>query len=240
MYNDPKGQKLLASELLLTGSPEAPGATTVTAKIKDASGKITYAIGTTVPGSEAGYAKGCEFVKTNASNGTPCKYINVGDSTTANFQLLDVANTQPITYQNDSAPTKASSNRLYLGAVSGGPFQVGEAITQATSSAAAVVTAVGTGYIDINTVVGTFDATHTVTGGTSSATSIPTMTLIDVWTPTKVPATPIIGSKSTTQYTQINKGTLLTTTKFRYQSALNQIESLTSDAISTFNLEYGA
>ncbi len=220
------------------GVSYTPGTTPVTLIRVDDAANVTKAKGTTVPSAEANYAKGCEFIKTNTSNGSACTYINIGDATTCNFQLG--AAVTPISYKNDAAATKGTNNRLYLGAVSGGPFTVGETVTQATSLATAVVAAVGTGYIDVNTVTGTFDATHVVTGGTSSATSTPTMALIDVWTPAFTPRTPIVGSKSTTQYTQVNKGTLLTTTKFRFQSALGQIESLTSDAISTFNLEYGS
>lgn len=51
---------------------------------------------------------------------------------------------------------------------------------------------------------------------------------------------PLVGAKSATAYTQIPMSVLLTTTKFRYNATTGHIETLTSDAISTFNLEYGA
>ena len=59
-------------------------------------------------------------------------------------------------------------------AVATGTFVQGELITQATSGATARVTSVQTGYLYYKQVSGTFDTTHTVTGGTSSATCIPT------------------------------------------------------------------
>lgn len=224
--------KVVMGESQIVGISEAPGATTVTARAKDASGNITSASGTTVPGAEAGYAKECKFTKTNQTNGIRAEYVNIGDATTANFVLASA-------YVQDAAATKSATNRIYTGTQTG-TLVVGETVTQATSSATAVIVAKTATYIDVNTVTGTWDATHLATGGTSSATFTPTMTLIDVWTPTRTPTGPIIGSKSGTQYTQVNYTTLLTTTKFRYYSTLGQIESLTSDAISTFNLEYGA
>lgn len=225
-------KKLIQSDpaLVLNGVSVAPGATTVTAFGFDSSLNITSAKGATLPGAEAGYAKGCMFILTSATNGVNCRYVNLGDATTANFKVSS--------YVTDSAPTKSANLRLYTGTVTG-TLAVGETITQATSSATGVIVAKGTGYIDINTVTGTFDATHLVTGGTSGATFTPTMTALNIWTPTYTPVTPINGAKSATQYTQVSQSVLLTTGTFRFKSALNQIETLLSDAVSTFNLEYG-
>lgn len=232
-----EGQIINPPAILTAGVSVAPGATTVTAARFDASENITQASGTSVPGAEAGYAKGCVFIKTDTANGSANTYVNIGDATTANFQLGTAVTA--MSYVTDAAATKSANNRIYTGSVTG-TLQVGETVTQATSTATAVIVAKGTGYIDVNTVTGTWDATHLATGGTSGATFTPTMTLIDVWTPTYPPKTPIIGSKSGTQYTQVNSTTLLATTKFRFLGSAGKIESLTSDAISTFNLEYGA
>lgn len=225
--------KVLAAEILIVGHTETPvGATTaVLAKIKDAGGNRTYAVGATTPGAEPGYAPGCEFL--NSTTGT--KYINKGTSLLANFQPGFGS------YIVDSAPTKSTNNRIYTGTVTG-TLVVGETITQATSGATAKVAVLNAnGSIDVNTVTGTFDNTHLVTGGTSSATFTPAITLVDIWTPTFIPTTPIIGYKSTTAYTQIPAVATLVTTKFKFQPSLsNTIETLTSDAVSTFNLEYGA
>lgn len=63
---------------------------------------------------------------------------------------------------------------LPMGAVTG-TFQVGETVTQSTSSATGVIAAISDANVLILTgVTGTFDTTHLVTGGTSSATATPT------------------------------------------------------------------
>lgn len=55
-----------------------------------------------------------------------------------------------------------------------GTFVAGEIISQATSNATGIVTAVLPTYIAYNAISGTFDATHVVTGATSGATTTPT------------------------------------------------------------------
>ena len=67
-----------------------------------------------------------------------------------------------------------------IGTVSGGPFQVGETITGGTSGVTAVVRAVNTGSLVVDTVVNAtyfvgFKAGETITGGTSSATAAVTL-----------------------------------------------------------------
>ncbi len=63
------------------------------------------------------------------------------------------------------------AQRLSHGTVTSGPYIVGETITGGTSAATGVVAVVGTNYLDLVSVVGTFAGTETLTGGTSSATS---------------------------------------------------------------------
>jgi hypothetical protein len=72
----------------------------------------------------------------------------------------------------DSA--RVQSGRLPIGSVSG-TFVEGETVTQATSGATGVVRRVkgGQSVLFLVRVVGAFDTTHTVTGGTSSATAVP-------------------------------------------------------------------
>jgi len=61
--------------------------------------------------------------------------------------------------------------KLAHGAVTGGPFQVGETVTGGTSSATGVVTQVEAAYLMIKTVTGDFQNGETITGGTSSASA---------------------------------------------------------------------
>lgn len=79
-------------------------------------------------------------------------------------------------YRKLAAPTLKV---LETGAVTGGPFVVGETVTGGTSSATGKVVyfdAVGTS-LTLNTVTGTFASGETITGGTSGATATSSATL---------------------------------------------------------------
>jgi len=66
----------------------------------------------------------------------------------------------------------ALSATLFHGVVTSGPFQVGETVTGGTSTATAVVSAVGTGLLQFGAVTnGPFQVGETITGGTSTATA---------------------------------------------------------------------
>lgn len=227
-----KGLTQVDPSIVLKGVLVTPATTPVTATCFNSLMQVTSCQGATVPSYEAGFAKGCKFIKTDMANGKSAIYENIGDATTSNFVISP-------TYVTDSAPTKATPLRLYTGTVTG-TLVVGETVSQASTSATGVVAAKGTGYIDITGPTGTFNASNLVTGGTSSATFTPTMTALNVWTPAFTPVTPIVGASGATAYTQVSSAVLLTTAKFRYQKALNQIETLLADSVSTFNLEYGA
>ena len=78
--------------LMLTGRKRSPGATAVTALMVNSAGKILYATGLTVPGDgETGYAKGCLFIDTDVAGGTTGLYVNVGTTTSANFDAVSDA-----------------------------------------------------------------------------------------------------------------------------------------------------
>jgi hypothetical protein len=64
-----------------------------------------------------------------------------------------------------------SSAKITHGTVSGGPYVAGETVTGGTSSATGVVQTVGSGYLVLHTISGTFQTSEVLTGGTSSATS---------------------------------------------------------------------
>lgn len=61
--------------------------------------------------------------------------------------------------------------KLSLGTVTGGPFTIGETVTQATSGATGVVGWVGTGFIEVIGGSGTFVSGQAITGGTSTASA---------------------------------------------------------------------
>ena len=76
--------------LKLLGRTYKPGATTsVTVLIKDSAGKVLLCTGTTVPtDTEAGYAKGCLMIDTDVAAGTTGLYVNVGTTTSCNFDAV--------------------------------------------------------------------------------------------------------------------------------------------------------
>lgn len=71
----------------------------------------------------------------------------------------------------DLSKQDVSLLKLSHGAVTDGPFQVGETLTGGTSSATGVVVWVGSGFVELVNISGAFQAGETVTGGTSSGTA---------------------------------------------------------------------
>jgi hypothetical protein len=89
-------EAVVVAILQTKGNAETPGSTAVTVVSKDESGNVVAAKGITVPGAEAGFAKSCMFVDTDVANGTHSLYENIGDATTANFDLLGTSSTSDI------------------------------------------------------------------------------------------------------------------------------------------------
>lgn len=59
--------------------------------ILDQSSKVVFDFGSTVPSDGTiGFAKGCIFVQTDGANEAALLYINVGSTTSANFDAVDV------------------------------------------------------------------------------------------------------------------------------------------------------
>lgn len=114
----------------LIGNSEAPGATTVTALDKDASGYILRASGTTVPGAEAGYSKGCLFIKTDAGAGVKSVYENIGTTAVASFNLIgDVAASEITLAQGNMLVGNASGVGVAIDSSAGGNVLVGNDTT---------------------------------------------------------------------------------------------------------------
>lgn len=80
---------VVASFFKAIGHSETPGSTAVTVLAKDESGMVREAKGTTVPtDTEAGFAKGCKFVKTNGGVATTI-YYNEGSSSSCDFNAVE-------------------------------------------------------------------------------------------------------------------------------------------------------
>jgi len=73
-------------ETIIPGGIKFDSATSI--YLTDAAGNAVFAIGTTVPGDVAGYAKGCLFVDTDVADGTTGLYVNVGTITSADFEAV--------------------------------------------------------------------------------------------------------------------------------------------------------
>jgi hypothetical protein len=76
--------KVFNRAIRIDGELRKVGDTTVRVLEYDSAGKVLKATGTTVP-SGAGYAKGAEFIKTDAATGTTGSYKNVGTTAAASF-----------------------------------------------------------------------------------------------------------------------------------------------------------
>lgn len=92
--------------LQLDGKSVVIGAETVNVKLADSAGLIMHCSGTTLPtDGGAGYAKGCEFVKTDAATGVSGSYKNTGTSTACAFTLVQGAVSQAVTATVDGLTT---------------------------------------------------------------------------------------------------------------------------------------
>ena len=201
----------------------APGVIVyVTAENKD--GDIFSCFGTVANSALAtlaGFAKSCQYVKTDKSGAAT--YENTGGKTSATFTLMaggggggftqadftgEAMGNHSHTFNGSALATHAhavqtvdetinaaANNRLALDVVTG-TLHVGDTLVQATSLATAtvrtVVTTGGFHYIDVNTVTGTFDSTNVVTAS-GGATFIPKSPLLSVYTAT---GTPVLTSGS--------------------------------------------
>lgn len=95
-----------------------------------------------------------------------------------------------LTNQTDNG--QFNSWRVYTVLTVGGPFQIGETVTDAVTGGTGVVSAVGTNrfgyeYLDFSAIGGTMGNNHGLTGGTSGATAISTSVLVGRFTPTATP-----------------------------------------------------
>jgi len=86
----------VGGDLAVTGAASVGGALTITGSsgtlIKDGSGNILLATGTTVPtDGTAGYAKSCLFIDTDVDTGTGALYLNKGTTAACAFTLVTQA-----------------------------------------------------------------------------------------------------------------------------------------------------
>ncbi len=80
------------NDVQLTGANETVNSQVVVPLMADPSGNLLLVTGTAlVTDSGSGYAKGCTFILTNATTGSPCVYLNKGSATSCQFTLVTQA-----------------------------------------------------------------------------------------------------------------------------------------------------
>ena len=94
---DRKGKrtKKVVKAIVYVGYSRTINSQTVTVTGEDGAGLITHCKGTTDPvanlGSQAVFAKNCEYLKTDASTGVAGRYQNTGTSASSTFSLMEGA-----------------------------------------------------------------------------------------------------------------------------------------------------
>jgi len=79
----------LRTSMQVDGEDKKVGATTtVKVLLQDENEKVLFCYGTTVPNAEAGYAKGCLFIKTDAGAGVKGVYENQGTTSSCSFDVI--------------------------------------------------------------------------------------------------------------------------------------------------------
>lgn len=136
-----------------------------------------------------------------------------------------------------------TERRLYTGAVTGTPV-IGATLLQAGSAATANVVSLGAGYLVINTIVGTFDATNVVTGTNpdlSTFTFTPPKTLIAAFTPAfTFCAFAAAESNSGQSLTSRLTGSVLNTNQIQPSVDFLSLETLDSDGWTSISFSYVA
>lgn len=75
-----------------TGETETINSQSIVGLFADGNGDLLMATGTAlVTDGGTGYAKGCQFILSNATTGSPCVYLNKGSRTSCQFTLVTQA-----------------------------------------------------------------------------------------------------------------------------------------------------
>lgn len=93
---------------------------TIKVLMRDSSGNILLATGTTVPSdSDTGYAKGCIFIDTDVGAGSQGVYINVGTTSACNFDVVGTIASDSVATANiqDDAVTLAKLVNITRGSI---------------------------------------------------------------------------------------------------------------------------
>ena len=151
------------------GNSETPDTTAVTVIEKDSSDNVLRATGTSVPGSEAGFSKGCIFIKTDAGAGTEGFYRNIGTTAVSSFGALDTITPTEIALATGSVLLgNASSKAAAFDASGDTKVLVGNATTITSVALSGEITMTNAGVTTVGTLIDskTIQATNDgATGG---------------------------------------------------------------------------
>jgi hypothetical protein len=129
-------RKKMVEYLAIQGRSTTIGAETFSVLLKDASGMILLATGTTVPtDAGAGFAKGCIFIDTDVGAGTSGTYVNIGSITACNFDVTGTITSASVATASiaDAAVTFAKMQALTTGSIIIGVGDVAAALDIKTS-----------------------------------------------------------------------------------------------------------
>lgn len=144
--------KIFNRAVQIGGEALKPGSTTLVTVLEyDGDGNVLLATGTSVPSSEAGYALGCTFIKTNGSAGG-IRYTNEGSTTSCSFR------------PTVSSPLTITSTRTVLASESGSTLFIDNATGFVTTLPAPVA---GLRYTFINKTANT-SGNHTIISASSA------------------------------------------------------------------------
>jgi hypothetical protein len=133
----------------LTGETDTVGATSVSVLLKDVDDRPIVCSGTSVP-TGAGYAKGCIFIKTNASTGVKSLYENIGTTSVASFNLIgDVTAAEIALAEGSILVGNSSGVSAALSAKTSGRILVGDGTTVASVAVTGDITITTAGVVAI-------------------------------------------------------------------------------------------
>ena len=143
-------EQFSVGELTLTGNTQNVGSQTITILQKDASGKILFCTGTTVPtDATAGYAKGCIFIDTDVTTGSTGLYENIGTTASCNFDALGVPTVGELVLATGSMLVGAAGVAAAIDAKADGAILIGNGTTVAAQTLDTDVTMTNTGTVTI-------------------------------------------------------------------------------------------
>ena len=178
------------------GNTESPGATEVTVIEKDSSDNVLRATGTSVPGTEAGYAKGALFIKTDAGAGVKSVYENIGTTSASSFNLIGDVSASEITLAEGSVLVgNGSGVAVALDLSTDTEIAVGNGTTATAVSLSGDVTMTNAGVVSLDvtlvqyvsvditeaTIVGMNGAAVTVLAGQGADTAIEFISAVMVY-----------------------------------------------------------